>query len=375
MAMESREESGGSLEVAVGPLDTLAAKPKDLLMRLPRSAAMLFTFALAVLPLTSLQAQGSQVPPGRIYFTYAGATWSMNGDGSGKVALPTVVTGEPSRQLHGGRRWFLQFQPVTGTYPDGSPRMALAAVRDDGALGVLLANDADLQPFPGWPNPARWKFDDSKVSWVAMRWVGTTATTAGIHAADILFDGAGNVLGLATQPTNPLVAGSVVTVSNLVRPSINDHDWSPDNVKLAFTTTSDSASLRRLHVADTSAPVVTIQVLATSRPAKAPSWSPAAAKIAFQAAEFGGGIWSINATGTGEQLLVRTRSGTINGLLPPHWSQNGQHIVYGTWGNILGDDREDVYRAKADGAGKTNLTAELDTRALSGNPARPVEWR
>jgi hypothetical protein len=344
-------------------------------MRLLRSGSMLLVFTLPVLPLPSLQAQGGQVPPGKIYFIYAGSTWSMNGDGSSKVALPAVVTGEPSRQLHGGQRWFLQFQPVTGTYPDGSPRKALAAVRDDGAIGIVLANDADLQPFPSWPNPARWKFDDSKVSWVAMRWVGTTATTAGIYAADILFDGAGNVVGLAAQPASPLVPGAVVTVNNLVRPSINDHDWSPDNIRLAFTTTSDVASQRRLHVANTSVPVATVTVLPTSRTARAPSWSPAAAKIAFQTADYPSGIWTISSTGTGEKLVVRTHSGMSNGLYPPHWSQNGQHIVYGTVGNILGDDREDVYRVKEDGAGKANLTAELDTRSLSGSYARPVEWR
>ena len=34
-----------------------------------------------------------------------------------------------------------------------------------------------------------------------------------------------------------------------------------------------------------------------------------------------------------------------------------------------------IYRVLADGSGKTNLTDDIDTRYLSGTPARSVAWR
>jgi len=329
---------------------------------------------LAAVQAPALRAQGGIVPPGTIYFTHAGSTWSMNGDGSAKIPLPAGVSGAPSHQLHGGQRWFLQFQAVSGTYPDNSQRQELFVVRGDGLYGIQLTMQADLKPYPLSPNPARWKFDDGQVSWVAARWVGTSLTAPGIYASQILFDGSGNVVGLASQPMSALVPGSLVSQNSTLRPDISAHDWSPDNIRLVYSTISDTASLRRLYIANTLTSGSPLY-LPTSRPAGSPSWSPAGTKILFQAAEFSGEIYSISADGTGEKRLIRTHSGMINGLFEPHWSQNGQHILYGTWGSILGDERQDTYRAKADGSGRTNLTSSLDTRSLSGSPARPVEWR
>jgi RNA polymerase sigma factor (sigma-70 family) len=133
-------------------------------------------------------AQGGQVPPGKIYFTHAGLTWSMNGDGSGKTALPAGVSGEPSRQLHGGQRWFLQFQPVGGTYPDGTVRQELFAFRGDGGYAIQLTSQPDLQPFIDWMRPARWKFDDTKVSWVAARFTPLLKAQAAYRIGTVLKD-------------------------------------------------------------------------------------------------------------------------------------------------------------------------------------------
>jgi Tol biopolymer transport system component len=205
--------------------------------------------------------------------------------------------------------------------------------------------------------------------------VGGVLTDAGLYAADIVFDGSGNVVGLAAQPAAPLVSGSTITVNNgQLRPSIAEHDWSPDGTNVVFATTSDTPALRKLYIANPAlggAPVP----LATSRPASDPSWSPNGAKIAFQASEFGGDLYTISINGSGEKQIAKTHSGQQNGFFPPHWSQDGQYIIYGTWGSVLGDARADILRVKADGSGKLNLTADIDTRQLSSGGASAIGWR
>src|SRR5213593_2014127 len=139
--------------------------------------ALLLAFSLALGVGSAFAQGGGTVPPGTIYFTWSGLTWTMDGSGGNKTALPAGVSGEPSRLLHGGQRWFLQFTAVAGTYPDGGQRHELFAIRGDGLLSVQLTDQADLEPFgnPG-ANPdsrfpaGRWTFSDSKVSWIAARW-------------------------------------------------------------------------------------------------------------------------------------------------------------------------------------------------------------
>ena len=61
--------------------------------------------------------------------------------------LPGGVEKEPSKATHGGRRWFLEVRNVAGTYPDGSQRLELFAVRDDvnEDYTVQLTNSSELE--------------------------------------------------------------------------------------------------------------------------------------------------------------------------------------------------------------------------------------
>ena len=61
----------------------------------------------------------------------------MDSDGSGKSAMLVLDSVsrsmEPSRALHGGHRWFLQWREIPGQYdPSGTARREMFAVRSDG---------------------------------------------------------------------------------------------------------------------------------------------------------------------------------------------------------------------------------------------------
>ncbi len=59
----------------------------------------------------------------------------------------------------------------------------------------------------------------------------------------------------------------------------------------------------------------------------------------------------------------------------PVWSPTGEYLLYRWVGSVVGDERADTYRVTASGGGKTNLTADIDTRFLSGTPTLPIAWR
>ena len=87
---------------------------------------------------------------GTIWFAMFGSgsqpLWRMGADGSAKTALPVGIRREPGYLLHAGHRWFLRTQTVAGTYPDGTGRREIAAVRDDGIATVQLTDDPDVKP-------------------------------------------------------------------------------------------------------------------------------------------------------------------------------------------------------------------------------------
>jgi hypothetical protein len=283
---------------------------------------------------------------------------AMNSDGSGKTALPLNVTGIPSRTLHGGHRWFLTSRRITDeTYPNGFGRAERFAMRDDGNedFTVQLTGDPDLQFLtsiwaPGETADAglfsgfarRWVFDG--VDWVI------DPDSVGIYTATVLFDGQGNVTGLAAAPA-PLVSVGVVAGSS---PGVwwpdayNWHfDWSPDLTEIVYSNADRSALLAQN--------VITGEVrnLTTGNYPYGAKWSPAGNLIVFGTGY--ADIETIAPDGTGRKEVIR--AGVSYGYYYPDISPTGSHIVYARIPH--GGLESDLYRATISGATKVNLTSGI----------------
>jgi hypothetical protein len=296
---------------------------------------------------------------GTIYFmSGSGANFgvsSMNSDGTGKTALPLNVKGTPSRLLHGGHRWFLASRTIAGeTYPNGSSRSERFAVRDDGNedFTVQLTSDPDLQFLstswaPGETADAgllsgfarRWVFDG--VDWVI------DPDSVGIYTAIVLFDGQGDVAGLAAAPA-PLVSVGVVPGSS---PGVwwpaayNWHfDWSPDLTEIVYSNADRSALLAHNVITDD------VRTLTTGKEPFHAKWSPAGNLIVFSTGY--GNIETITPDGTGRKEIIR--AGVSYYYLYPDISPTGSHILYLRYGS-----ENDLFRATSSGATKANLTSGI----------------
>jgi hypothetical protein len=271
---------------------------------------------------------------------------------------------EPSRDLHNGHRWFLQFDIIEGqAYPDGLPRLELFAVREDGQ-SIQLTDDASLAT---WYNSSvAWSPGDESVSWSALRWEGGVPVEAGIYGADVVYDAAGDVVGLA-QERYLLLEGDVLSFGDPGQihyvADIYGHDWSPDGSEFVF----HDAEAEALFIAD----LLTQQtMLLLSDHGWDPRWSPAGNKIIYNA---GKTIRTINIDGTGLTTVAETKK-RFTYLRAPHWSPTGSHIVYmfrngGSSGPAAPKGWVDVYRATADGGKDKNLTTDTDAWVS------PVGWR
>ncbi len=319
---------------------------------------------------------GGGGPAGTIYFatgfSFGGPLNTMDGDGANKAPLPGDVHGDPSHALHGDQRWYLEVQFITGEfYPDGDERRELFAVTEAGGT-VQLTDQADLEPMPSVTFGAtRWTPDDAFVSWVGLRWdpISGMPVDAGVYVAEVAYDAtSGDVIGLAAQPIDPMVPTAFVAdFSEVWRPVVRTHDWSPDQSAIVYDTVD-----WELFTADSSTGD-SFPLLVGTFVEGWPVWSPNGSKIAFQTGSGAPSIATINPDGSGFKKIIR-RTGQAGAGIPA-WSPTGEHLIYRWNGSILGDDRADTYRASASGSGKTNLTADIDTRWLRGTPTTPIAWR
>jgi hypothetical protein len=298
---------------------------------------------------------------GTIYFTAGGylagganfGIWSMNSDGSGKFALPLNVAGEPSRLLHGGHRWFLTRRPITGeTYPNGSGRREVFAVRDDGDenFTVQLTNDPDLQFLTQSWAPGetagtgllsgfarRWVYDG--VDWVI------DPDSVGIYAATVQFDGQGDVGGLAAAPAPLVSVGAVADDGTWWPDAYNWHfDWSPNRTEIVYSDDARSELLAQDVITGAT------RVLTTGDNPYGAKWSPAGNLIVF--GNGSGGIETIAPDGTGRKEVVRAGG---YGYWYPDISPTGSHILYVRFLS----DGSDLFRATISGKSAANLTSGI----------------
>ena len=311
---------------------------------------------------------GGGGPAGTIYFRIAGQFHTMDADGANKAPVPGDVYGEPSHALHGDQRWYLEVRFIAGEfYPDGGERRELFAVTEAGAV-VQLTDQGDLELVTSFTLGAtRWTPDDEFVSWVALRWDGITGlpVDAGVYVAEVDYDPvSGDVIGVVAQPLDPLVPTAFVEdFSEVWRPLVRTHDWSPDQTAIVYDTVDGELFTADTFTGDSF-------LLTNTTGVGCPVWSPDGSKIAFRVPV--ASIATINPDGSGEKIIIKRRSHSVFGASMPFWSPTGEHLIY-RWhpGKTQGGEFPipDVYRAAAGGGGKTNLTADLD------GGATPIAWR
>jgi hypothetical protein len=283
---------------------------------------------------------------GVIYFIYEGDLYTMNDDGSDPTPVSEFpegyrTSGDPSYQLHGGKRWFLQDR--------GGQVIALS---DSGDV-VQLAVQQELEIL-GSPT---WQKDDSLISFVGRRWETDQTSDAfgtivegGLYALEYSVDNDGNVFesdgsGLLVFPVE-LVPDS----NGDPYPDMRNVDWAPDGLQFVF----DRFSEARIEIGNILGDSWTLHYDPTDTSAHRASWSPAGDKIAFQRNPDIGHfrIMMINADGSGLKMLVRGSPNWSRTL--PVWSPTGTHLLYHHWDHFYNDSY--IIRVTADGAGKTRIT-------------------
>jgi hypothetical protein len=282
----------------------------------------------------------------------------MNSDGTGVV----VATGGPNYLVHGGHRWFAQPRPIAGTtYPDGTTCAELFAVRDDG-LAVQLTNDPTLE---GRSNDGRsmWVPDGRRVAWVAKRWSNGAVVAGGIYVADLVFDAAGDITGLAAEPAAPAFPRPIVTPAGggPAVPDVAQFSWSPDSARFAYvryataTMTANSMDVADLAGADL--------VLVSQLGVQDAQWSPDGSKILYY--EDRSRAWhTIAPDGGGDVKVIGSKP--TNNAWNACWSPTGSYIAYA----FQPDNYVSAYsvcRIAASGGAAVNLTPQF-TRAS------PIGW-
>jgi len=343
--------------------------------------------ALAVMLTSSAaSAKGKPPPPpppppvdsGTIYFNYnngsAQQVCSMKPDGTSQTALPVLNAfgAEPSRVLHGGKRWFVTLQTIPNEFyppdPDGNlyARQELFAVSQRGEWFQLTDNPAIEAFDPRWTLGAGGV--DGRITVVAYRWVQdangkSISIEPGVYSIDV---------DPETWTSAPPAPQSPQRLDTILLPvacdavgcyaDVSGYDWSADGTHVVYAA-SDGLYVTRASDGTSG------QLLSVSG-AAAPRWSPVQGNGRTQILfGVGGGsagrIDRVNDDGTGWVTMVPAGSTSSIWIIDnsARWSPSGTHLIYNQW---TMDKKvwyrvktSHVYRAAADGSGKIDLTTQM----------------
>ena len=186
-------------------------------------------------------------------------------------------------------------------------------------------------------------------SLTASNWV-VDPDSVGIYAATVVFDAAGDVIGLAATPA-PLISVGVVAGSDpseWLPDAYDSHfDFSPDLSEIVYSNYDRSALLAHDVITDD------VRTLTTGDYPYDAKWSPAGNLIVFGTGY--ASIETIAPDGTGRKEVIR--EGVSYGYYYPDISPTGSHILYMRLPH--GSTESDLFRATSSGATKVNLTTGL----------------
>lgn len=303
---------------------------------------------LGLIPALSAKppAGGGESSSGTIYYYCNGALYSMTGDGGQKQVVAGMEgvggeRGDPSRLLHGGRRWFLSRRPAAladplEDYPEAdvvTERYELYAISTDGTnpITVQLTDDISLRPEffgPGFCARPRWLPNDEGVSFKAVQWyfdelIGEwIPVEAGIYTLAVTFDANGYPrAALDAQPELCIPCGwrdwglnsqgDVCTV-----PKIREFDWNPDASAVVCV------NGEQMRISPVSNPAEFIPLGAGWEVC----WSPDGTKVAFF---WEGAVQVMDADGRNRRVL--RVGGPMEQLQVDLWSPDSKYLLCFVW--------------------------------------------
>ncbi len=321
-------------------------------------------------------------PTGTIYMYLSGSVYETDTDGGNRRDTKVACCGAPSRDLHGGTRWFAVVKPSTGTYPDGRSRQDLFLEKDGGTESVQVTSETDDFDLEVQREAVNWRPEattnrDAFVTFVGRRvsserCLPDTTTgyylEGGIYAVPVNFSASPSP---AVGPVSLLVSsepngrcGEAMTPGHQEPRMGRGHDWSPDGSRLVvgYGDLAGRADLTIYDIANNDSLVIT--------KGEDPSWS-VRDEIVFTGWPDRGQVqtYRIGADGSDETLLIESRSGGAKSRYPDNasWSPDGEFIVYRVITCCIGISAE-TFRATRNGSGRTSLTRDLEW-------ASPLGWR
>ncbi len=266
-----------------------------------------------------------ETPPasGTIFFTYNGWICTIKGDGTQMTYLTELApgVGRLSNIKHGGHYWFIDFEPVDGTYPDGIQRQEMYAVRDDNTMTIQLTDDATLATSVYSYRPT-WGPDDSFISWTAKEWAhgesGWDIVDAGIYKQEVKYDADNNIVGMVDAPTKVWD----LTMSKLhdgnYYPDSRGHYWSPDGTQFVHGKPG-------LYIVDLDEQSESYMAVGHDT-----EWSPDGTRLTYA---YNGSVSTIKVDGTSETVIravdeARGKDRPDTNHNAPSWSPDSKYIAY-----------------------------------------------
>ncbi len=295
---------------------------------------------------------------GVIYFSYAGGVHTMNDDGSGVAELTDFPYGygpwgDPSHELHAGKRWFLQDSATS-----------LVALSDAGDVVTLaLGAGVEVVAQPRWGN------GDDFISFEG-RWRdgGGTVIEGGLYEIEYTVDTNGNLTG-SDGPAVLIFETPLFNDYYGLRPDMASHSWAPVGGFFVYT---EASTGKKLLVGDVlTGESVTLFYDPEATSAHSPRYSPAGDKVMFQYNPAIGHsrVMLINFDGSGLKMLARGSVSWSKGV--GVWSPTGSHLLYQHWDHFWEDSY--ILRAKSTGSGKSRLTDQSMGAGYSS--PRALGWR
>jgi hypothetical protein len=315
------------------------------------------TFATATAAALSLLGAGvaslrAAPPPGTIYYKNAGSLWRMSADGTGKTALPIQDTGgapEPTYALHGGRRWFLQMEPVPA---EGGRR--LLAFPDDGGDAVVLVDD----PAVAVGNDFAWTVDDGALAYDAIDFTEPGQPVGRVFRLAVDFDA--NGVPAASGLSDPVLETGVRTVGAITESRIFGLSFSPTADRLAFGEMRSSLNGYDVHVTNLSTGARSLIAADGSHPA----WSPDGTKVLFSK-----GTLLATVSPSGSNLKTVAKADSWSSYVGPlDWAPDGSALVFLKNGRRF-PPTQDVWTVLATGKSAKDLTTDTPSLAI------PLAWR